>query len=833
MNSREQPHGSFGDWLRQHRRALDLTQAELARQEGCSAITLRKLEAEERRPSKQTAERLAEALQVPPDDRADFLRFARGDPFAAPEDSKAPNKTDEQPTPRHNLKLQLTSFIGRENEIDEVRHLLATARLVTLTGAGGSGKSRLALQVAAGLLDAAAFPDGVWLVELAPLADPALVPQVVATTFGLKEQAGQPLMDMLLHHLRARRLLLVLDNCEHLIQACAELAEVLLRASASLTVIVTSREALSIPGETTFPVPTLSSPDTRGAKSVEALTQYDAVLLFVERAQAALMGFNLTSANASAVARICQQLDGIPLAIELAAARTRVLGVDELAARLKDRFQLLTSGSRTALPRHQTLRALIDWSYDLLSEPERRLLRRLAVFAGGWTLPAAESVCTGRELESSEVLALLAQLVNKSLVTTERKPDAEVRYWLLETIRQYAAEKLEASGDGFQVNQQHAAFYLALADSGYAITSSSGPEPEWYDQVRSEYDNLRAALIWTQSAVGRAELALQLVKRLSMFWWRRGTFSEARLWFEGALAVAGPENDPPAQAEIHRMLGLYDAQLGDYVAGQAHLERSWALLRDQQDHTRSAYALRMLGWMARERGDAATARLHLEESVKFFRDFGDKEHLADGLITLGEVAVMLKDAAWATTLIEEGLALWRELDDPDGIGWSLNHLGHVAQLRGEYARARRLHEESLSLFRGLDAQYYGLAWAHQGLGEAALGQGDAALAATDFREALTLSRDAGYRAGMAWCLAGLAGVAFLDEDPERAARLWGGAEALRQSIGAREAPASHATRERLMAAAREQLGETAFAEVWSKGQAMTMEDAIALAIKDE
>jgi len=440
MNASEQSQRSFGDWLRQRRRELDLTRPELARQVGCSAITLRKLEAEERRPSKQMAERLAEVLRVAPDERPAFLRFARGDPFAEPGQAKSPSQP--QSAPGHNLPLQLTRFVGRTQELAQVTRLLGTARLVTLTGAGGTGKTRLAEQVAAGLLEASAYADGIWYVELAPVAAPAQVPQALAEALGLREIPGRPLLDVLLDHLRPRQVLLVLDNCEHLVQASAELAEKLLRACPRLTILATSREGLDIPGEMPVRVPPLSSPPANTTPDVADLAQYDAVQLFVDRAARVLPGFEITPAEAPAIARICQQLDGLPLAIELAAAKARLLKIDQIAERLSDRFQLLAGGSRTALARHQTLAALMDWSYELLPEDERRVLRRLAVFAGGWTLEAAEAVV----LRPADVLDLLGGLVNKSLVVAERLPGQETRYHLLETIRQYALAKLAASG---------------------------------------------------------------------------------------------------------------------------------------------------------------------------------------------------------------------------------------------------------------------------------------------------------------------------------------------------------------------------------------------------
>jgi predicted ATPase/transcriptional regulator with XRE-family HTH domain len=873
---------SFGDWLRQRRKALDLTQDELARQVGCSAITLRKLEAEERRPSKQIAERLAEVLQVAVEERPAFLRFARGDPFAAPSTTiaEAVKYRGETSVRSHNLPIQLTSFVGREKEMAEVRQLLGGRddpvgrlpaggdvpperlyhRLVTLTGAGGCGKTRLALQVASQIV--AEYPDGVWLVELAPLADPTLVPQTVATALGLKQEPGRPLLATLTDNLRGKQVLLILDNCEHLIATSAQLAEAVLRACPKLRLLATSREPLGIAGEVPFLVPSLSSPDPLHPIPVDTLTQYEAVQLFVDRAVTALPGFAVTNANAPSVVQVCHQLDGIPLAIELAAARVKLLQVEQIAERLDDRFQLLTGGSRTALPRHQTLAALIDWSYDLLSKPERVLLGRLSVFAGGWTLEAAEAVCANTvgadlgvgpgagagehtagehagsplpldetvvadiRISPDDILDLLTQLVNKSLVLAERRQGEEARYRMLETIRQYALEKLTTSGEADAVRRRHAAYYLALAE---AVVPSNPVPFARYDRMQPERDNLRAALTWSHSATGSAELGL----RLAWAMWEAlegEHWSERRGWMEGALAHAeaeGPDS-PQVRARVLFELGFGLGMASDYVAAQARLADSLKLFQELGDLKSSAEALNRLGWLAREHGDATTARLRLEESLALCQELGDKAGIASALLTLGEVAVMQEDPARATALVEESLALLRHLGDTHGIAWAFNHLGHVAQLQGKYEQATRLHEESLTLLRKIDPEYIGVPEANHSLGETALAWGDAALAATHFRESVKLSRHLGVPKFQAWCLAG---VAALDEEPERAAWLWDAAEALRQSIGVREAPASRATRERLIAQACEQLGEAAFAAAWAEGQAALPEQAMAQALR--
>ena len=438
---------SFGPWLKRLRRSRDLTQEELADRIGCALVTLHKIETEDRRPSKEIAQRLAEALCVPESDRAAFIAFARA---SYPEEIPPPlvaiqptvpihqgRPSADRPLRSHNLPAQLTSFVGREREMPEIASLLDATRLLTLTGAGGSGKTRLGLEVAGRLTED--FRDGVWLADLARLADPNLVPQAIAAALGVRDEGLRPLLDQLSDYCQPRALLLLLDNCEHLIDACAAVAHRLLSAAPDLKILATSREPMGIGGEITFVVPTLAVPDPGSLPPLDALMRFDAIRLFTERARIARPDFALTEANGAAVAEICRRLDGMPLAIELAASRIRLLPVEEIRARLADRFELLTGGSRIALPRHQTLRATIEWSYALLTEPERGLLRRLAVFAGGWTLQAAEVVCgVHDDAAQPHVLDLMARLADKSLVVPEWRGRLG-RYGMLETLRQFAS----------------------------------------------------------------------------------------------------------------------------------------------------------------------------------------------------------------------------------------------------------------------------------------------------------------------------------------------------------------------------------------------------------
>ncbi|HEY9525728.1 MAG TPA: helix-turn-helix domain-containing protein, partial [Anaerolineales bacterium] len=505
---------SFGGWLKRRRGAEGWTQGQLAQKINCSTSALRKMESEERRPSAQIVEQLAEIFNIPREERKAFLRFTRGDwqAISSGNQEESPWRDPRVRTPpRSNLPASTTSFIGREKELDEIVHLVAKDRLVTLAGAGGIGKTRLSLKAAQELLNA--FADGVWFIELAPLSDPTLVPQAMVSTLGLIDQAGRSALNVLTDFLQTKHALLILDNCEHLIQTCAQLAETLLHACPNLHLIATSREALGVPGEITFSVPALSVPEIEQSFVIETLTKYEAVQLFIERARAALPGFVLTRDNVPAIAQVCHQLDGIPLALELAAARIKMMSLEEIRSHLNDRFRLLTGGARTALPRHQTLQAMIDWSHDLLSEPERVLWRRLSIFAGGWSLKAAESICGNEGIETHEILDLLTQLLNKSLLIAEQEQGKETRYHMLETIRQYARDKLWTAGEGAMMRQRHLAYFVDLAERA---------EPNlrafdmviWLDRLETEQDNIRVAMEWALESDVEAELRLA-----SALWW--------------------------------------------------------------------------------------------------------------------------------------------------------------------------------------------------------------------------------------------------------------------------------------------------------------------------
>jgi non-specific serine/threonine protein kinase len=668
----------------------------------------------------------------------------------------------------------------------EIKKFFSTTCLLTLTGAGGSGKTRLALQVANDLLEG--YPDGVWLTHLAQLAEPALVPKAVASALGIPEQPSRPLTETVIDYLRPKAALLLLDNCEHLLQACGQVADALLQACPKLRILATSREALGIAGELSFRVPSLSLPDLHHLPPPETLTKYEAVRLFVERAAFAKPGFQITDTNAGAVAQITHRLDGIPLAIELAAARVKALPVDVLAERLADRFRLLTGGSRASPPRHQTLQAALDWSYDLLSEQERILLRRLSVFAGRFSLGAAEKICAGGGVDENDVLDLLARLVDKSLVVFDDQ-DGQARYWLLETMHQYGFERLVESGEADDVRRRHRDWFLALAER--AGPKVIGPEQEvWVEHLRGEYDNIRVALEWSMGG-GDAESGLRLATALSWFWYVDGYWSEARKWLEQALALGG-----------HVSIVI------------------------QQN------ALLQAAYHARSQGDYEKAKAFAEKGLRLARETNNKANIAWFLLDLGIVAVHEGDYSRGKTLCEESIALGRDLGLNDFLAWSLAQLGHIARDSADYEQATTFYGESLAFARKFGEKYL-IAYALRNDGVLKLHIGDYERAATLFTESLALYRTGGANWVTEECLVGMAEIAYAKRRYERAACLFGAADTLRDFLGVRPSPRIKDRYDKSVLSTRAALGESAFAAPWAKGQAMTTRQAIEYALEDD
>ena len=702
---------------------------------------------------------LAEELGVAPSPQTEAAYLA----LLGEEPSRPAAAAPAPAPPRHHLPLQLTPLVGRDDDLAEVAKALSAARLVTLTGTGGVGKSRLAVQVAAEV--AGDFDDGAVLVELAPLADPELLPLQALAALGLREEVGRTPGQTLAGYLGDRRLLLLLDNCEHLVSACAALVDGLLRTCPRISVLATSREPLGVPGEVAWRVPSLA-PDA-------------AVALFAERARWAGGTFSLTPGNEATVAHLCRRLDGIPLALELAAARVGMLSVEEIAGRLDDRFRLLSGGARTAAPRQQTLRATVDWTYDALPTPERALFNRLAVFASAFTLEAAERVGAGDHVPRRDVLEVLSGLVNKSLVLAE-PADGRTRYRLLETMRHYARERLAESGEALTVRAAHLAWATALAEEAEPALDGAD-QRRWLELLETEHDNLRAGLTWAVSG-GEAEPALRLAGALGRFWEVRGHLSEGRAWLEAALAVTppsgpagptgptGPDAVPGLRAKALNWVGILAQRQGDYPAARTAYEESLSVRRRLNDLLGIAAALCGLGNVAALQGDLATARERYRESLALGRELGDDQVVAASVGNLGWVADTGGDPTSARALYEEALAVRRRLGDVHGVAMALAALGDLASTRGDPGAARSMHTESLALRRQLGDRS-GVADSLGALGHLALHGGDVAAARALYTESLDLRRQLGDLPGIPGSLCSLADLAVAEGDPGAAAAL--------------------------------------------------------------
>jgi predicted ATPase/DNA-binding CsgD family transcriptional regulator len=792
-----------------------------------------------------------------------------------------PGKGETRPT--HNLPHHLTKFIGREQEIEWIKRLLTPtkrqinseadtpARLVTLSGPGGVGKTRLAIRVGYELVEF--FPHGVWQIELASLTDPELIPQAIVSVLDVREQPGQPIFDSLVAYLQPKSMLLLLENCEHIIHSCAQVSDTLLCACPELRILATSREALGIASEITWPVPLLTLPDMRQPlPAVGDLSQYEAVQLFVDRALAVQPSFKLTELNAAAVAQICQCLDGIPLAIELAAARVKVLKTSEIAARLDDRFALLNSSNRTALPRHQTLRAAIDWSYDLLSEPERILLRRLSVFAGGCTLEAAEQICSdrgeGAKVISSLVLDLMSHLVDKSLVNVD-KQGGETRYRMLETIRQYAFGRLEESDEVEMVRKLHAEFFVALAKC-FQSNMTSTEMKALFACFDTEQDNFRGAMSWAR-ANGDAEIGLTIVCGLGEYWfWWAYRWQEGWNWISQFLALPLAQQFPQERANALRFAVSLLSNLGKRELAMRAAEEGTALFRELNDKSGLAWILadtgfaflyksdfieatklldesimlfrevdnlRGLAWaliwratIAKERGHFEEAAGLYDESVKVSQSIGNDSMIGISYRLLGELAYFTGDNERANLLLKKSIKLLREYGDFESASLALVSLACIALAQGYLDLATAQYEESLEWFKQVQEKQ-GLCYILSNLGYVRHMQGDDRTASILLREALELQRQQEPKLPLIQSLERCAWVAADLHQLQRAARLFGAAEAARERIGTPFPPGEKPLYEHHLAQARTDLDRATFDEAWTEGGAMSLADAVAYALE--
>ncbi len=775
-----------------------------------------------------------------------------------------------------NLPLPRGTLIGREREVAAVVERMQSTRLITLTGAGGIGKTRMALAVATDLADV--YPEGVWWVDLASLVQGRQVVGAIAAALRLRENRGEPLLETLLGFLEQKRLLLVMDNCEHLLEDCSAICHAILSRCAGIHLLTTSRQTLRLSEEIVWQVPALSVPDldklpAGESERLEAIRSSAAAQLLMERARAVKRDFALTAKNAFPIAQICSRLDGLPLALELAAARVTVLTAEQIVTRLDRSFRLLTRGNAAAPTRQQTLRALVDWSYDLLTGQEKALLIRLSVFAGGWTLEAAEYVCASADATAAvadwEVLDLLTSLVDKSLVLTEA--GGTMRYRLLDTLRQYAADKREEEGgedETVRVRRRHCDWYLARAEEAEPQLQGAD-QARWLNYLETEHDNLRSALDWLAAEANEesdaAEAGLRLSAALSRFWQVRGYLSEGREQLARALLARRPETHTAAVAATLSAAGSLAIAQGDYVAARALHEEGLRIRRELKDNpgiasslnnlgniasaqgdlgaARTLYeetyrlqresgnrraiatTLNNLGNVALEQGDYVTARTLHQDSLALCRELGDQRGVASSLNNLGLVAYAQADHATAQSLFEEGLITRRALGDKQGIALSLNNLGNIAFERGDHAAAGSLYEESLVIRRAL-GDIQGVALSLNNLGNVASARGDFGAAQLFHEESLAVFRESGDKPGVAYALEALAEVRSVTSGAEKAALLWGAAHTLRGSIGVPLPPFEHAEQEKRIVQARSDLGSDIFDAAWSKGTTLTWEQAV-------
>jgi predicted ATPase/DNA-binding XRE family transcriptional regulator len=850
---------TFGDLLKYLRKREELTQREFAILVGYSDTQISRLEQNQRVPDAATLKALfvpAFHLEHEPQWVERLLELAKQARFG----ELPPGTTTVNP---NNLPAFLTTFIGREKEQAEILQLIGKHRLVTLTGSGGVGKTRLSLQVGGQILDE--YVNGVWLVELAPLSDPQLVAQTVASAFGIVTQSTRSYTELLINFLRPKTALLILDNCEHLLDASAHLADALLKHCLQLKILATSREALGILGEIVYNMPSLGLPDIQ--QTLERFREYESVRLFEERARLAQPDFKLTLENASSVAQICSRLDGIPLAIELAAVRVNMFSTAQIATHLGDRFNLLTGGSRTALPRQQTLRASIDWSWNLLSDSERTLLQRLSVFAGGWTLEAAESVCSAENsIQSLQVFELITQLVAKSLVIANRQPGPERRFHLHETIRQYAYEKLLEAGEQENILSQHLKYFLGLSER--AEPALHGPQQmEWYQHLTAERDNLRVALQYASrldASTADLEAGLSISAKL-VDYWVASDYREGLRWSTEFIQNPASQTSPLARAKALMTQGWllwsmqqfeairsiaeeclavfrsYGDQIGEYdalilmgnmqhyaggIEQRAEFARqALALARSIGDDLRQAFALFVLGWDQR---DPRRAREQLEEAVVLFRQRGDWRFLAQSLGILGLAVLLNGDLESAEEFLDEAYEV-NQRTNRSAMEYVLTGKGILCMLRGEYGQARAFLQKNIDDLERMGNQV-GVLWGRARLGYVALREGSLEEAHQVLVDTIENFHTNENKNGLTFAFDRMASMYVTINKPERAARLIGWSDSTRKEIGDPRPRIEQADLDQDFVTINARIGSPAFEAAYNSGRKMTLNEAVALAL---
>ncbi len=845
---------SFGEWLKRRRVVQGWTQEQLAHRIHCSTSALRKFESEERRPSAEVVEQLANAFDISPEQRAAFLRFSRGDwqAFGSSDAGTEPWQGSNT-EPQSNLPSAISSFIGREKERVEIIRLINKNRLVTLAGIGGIGKTQLALQIGHQLQDD--YPDGIWFVPLDSLSDPLLVPQTVASIFEIRASSDRPILDTLKNVLRRKTLLLILDNCEHLLDACAQIITTLLPHCPQLKILTTSRETFNLPGEAIYSLPPLSMPEADVPSRNAA--EYESVQLFLERAALALPAFQITDENAQAIEDICRRVEGIPLALELTAARVNVLSVDEISKQLQKSFALLSSDTRGVNSRHQTIQASLAWSWSLLTQEERVFLCQLSVFSGGWLLEAAEAVCDGN------VLSLTNALVQKSMIKVKQEPKNETRYYFHEIVRQFAHGKLKETADAERTYDRHLAYYVKLVGQAEPELYRSD-QVYWLNKLDDELDNLRAALQWALTA--DVPSGLQIAAIPWRFWIRRDYVQEAEDWL-GQFLEYYPMSDS-LRAHALAVLSNYFFYSGNMRKANRAAEESLQLARSLSDRPTEALALFVIGKIIGAPGDHAGGAPFFEQSLAIYRALGDKVGQATALMRL---AIHHSDPAFSLSLILESLKLHRELDNLYDMAFCLIHLSRHAIYRGDFSSPPAWLEEARTLCHALGAQpdeadainisgllaywegnhqqaltyfeqaialdekignLYWALWPRVNMAYAFLRDGNEQQAGNHFKICLQQFHKDNSAIGMVYTLEGLASLYVNRAQFELAVQLFACTDAIRKKLGNPRPPVEQGDVDISITTCLAKLGEFAFSDAYEAGQKISLEEAVAYALEE-
>lgn len=845
---------SFGEWLKRRRGAEGWTQQELAQKINCSTSALRKLESELRRPSPQTVEQLADLFAIPPSERKTFLRFARGDWQAfstagGEEIAWGISETER----RSNLPALITSFIGREREQREIVDLVRKNRLTTLAGIGGIGKTRLAIEVGHQLLPE--YPDGVWFVTLESLLDPLLVPKTVGAIFEIRVGPYQSVVETLNHLLQQKSLMLIFDNCEHLVDACAELIQSLLAHCPKLRILTTSREVLNIEGEATYYLPSLSMPEQTA--SLGKADEYEAVQLFVERASLAQSGFQLTRENSQTIAEICRKVDGIPLAIELTAARVNLLKVEDIYEQLQKSFVILANDRRGTLPRHQTLQASLDWSWSLLSNTEQTFMRQVSVFVGGWTLEAAKSIC------DVNALSLINTLIQKSLIRVVQKPEQETRYHFHEMVRQYAYQKLLEAGEDATLRDRHLAYFVKLLEQAEPELYRSN-QIIWFNNLDNELDNLRMALEWALAR--NVESGLRIAILPWRFWQRRnyvheignrlgqllkyysqqdslraqalavhanyiflgGNLAGGRKIAEQGLELARSIGDQPSEALCLLFLGRIITFQGNTDEGISVIEQSLPIYRRLGDKIGQATAT---GWMGIYRYGSADSKRLVLEALEFHRRFGNLYDIALCMSSLAYLAIYEEDASSSAAKLENARTHLHELGAQCDEGDVLSNLGILAYRQCEYQQAHLYFEQALTHYEKAGILDWGGWWAYARMAFTLLQEGEIAKAREKFEMILQKFHQDDNVIGVVYTLEGFASLHLNQGQPERASRLIGWTDFTRDKIGSHRPPMEQADIDKWIAACLALIGESVFSDAYDDGKKMSTAEAVTYALE--